>query len=88
MRSIFALGILIALCTSANAAKVHHSKPRDVIVHPSQNEAVPPGGTSFPAVRPFLRSKIEILTRPTSGAVDGDGTSTCLLSLPAEAKIQ
>ena len=25
MRSIFALGILIALCTSANAAKVHNS---------------------------------------------------------------
>jgi hypothetical protein len=48
MRSIFALGILIALCTSANAAKVHHSKPRDVIVHPSQNEAVPPGWYKFP----------------------------------------
>jgi len=48
MRSIFALGILIAFCTSANAAKVHHSKPRDVIVHPSQNEAVPPGWYKFP----------------------------------------
>jgi hypothetical protein len=28
MRSVLALGLLIALCTSANAARVHHSKPR------------------------------------------------------------
>ena len=53
MRSIFGLGILIALCTSANAAKVyhsdpHHSKPRDVIVRPSQDEAVPSGWDKFP----------------------------------------
>jgi hypothetical protein len=38
MRSIFALGVLIALCTSANAATAHHSgshhfQQRDVIVH-------------------------------------------------------
>ena len=36
MRSVLALGLLIALCTSANAARVHHSKPRHVIVRPSQ----------------------------------------------------
>ena len=53
MRSIFALGILIALCTSANAAKVHHSKPRDVIVRPGQNEAVPPGWYKFPGYPPI-----------------------------------
>jgi len=37
MRSVLALGLLIALCTSANAARVHHSKPRHVIVSPSQS---------------------------------------------------
>jgi hypothetical protein len=37
MRSIFALGLLIVLCVSAEAAAVHHSKPRQhVIVRPSQ----------------------------------------------------
>ena len=35
-RSVLALGLLIALCASANAARVHHSKPRHVIVRPSQ----------------------------------------------------
>jgi hypothetical protein len=30
MRSVLALGLLIALCTSANAATVHHFKPRHV----------------------------------------------------------
>ena len=58
MRSIFALGILIALCTSANAARVqhydpHHSKPRDAIIHPSQDEAVPPGWYKFPGYPPI-----------------------------------
>jgi hypothetical protein len=36
MRSVLALGLLIALCTSANAARVHHAKPRHVIVRNSQ----------------------------------------------------
>jgi len=35
-RSVLALGLLIALCASADAARVHHSKPRHVIVRPSQ----------------------------------------------------
>jgi len=30
----------------------------------------PQGGISFPAIRPYLQSRIEILTRPTSEAVD------------------
>jgi hypothetical protein len=38
MRSVLALGLLVALCASADAAKVHHSKPRHVIVRPSQGE--------------------------------------------------
>ena len=37
MRFVFALGLLIAFCASANAAKVHHSKPRQVIVRPTQD---------------------------------------------------
>ena len=37
IRSVLALGLLIAVATSANAAKVHHSKPRNVIVRPSQS---------------------------------------------------
>src|SRR5436190_24213535 len=29
IRSVLTFGLLIALCASAHAAKVHHSKPRD-----------------------------------------------------------
>jgi hypothetical protein len=36
MRCVLVLGLLIALCASANAAKVHHVKPRHVIVRPIQ----------------------------------------------------
>ena len=36
MRSVLALGLLITLCASANAATVHHSKLRHVIVRPNQ----------------------------------------------------
>lgn len=37
MRSVLALGLLIALCGSADAAPVHRSKPRPhVIVSPGQ----------------------------------------------------
>ncbi|MEO6842985.1 MAG: hypothetical protein ABI192_19745 [Bradyrhizobium sp.] len=40
MRSVLALGLFIALCSSANAAgvhRVHHSKPRHAVVRPVQN---------------------------------------------------
>jgi hypothetical protein len=37
MRSVLALGVLIALCASADAARVHHAKPRHVVVRPSQD---------------------------------------------------
>jgi len=38
MRPLFALGLLIALCASADAAGVHHFKPRQhVIVRPSHD---------------------------------------------------
>jgi hypothetical protein len=37
MRSVLALGLLIALCASANAVeRGHHSESRHVIVRPSQ----------------------------------------------------
>jgi hypothetical protein len=39
MRSVLALGLLIALCASASAATVHHSKLRHVIVRPNQGFA-------------------------------------------------
>jgi len=41
MRSVLALGLLIALCASANAARLHHAKPRHVIVRPSQDMVRP-----------------------------------------------
>jgi hypothetical protein len=37
MRSVLALSLLIALCAPANAARVHHAKPRHVIVRPVQS---------------------------------------------------
>jgi len=36
IRSVLGLGLLIALCASADAARVHHTKPRHVIARPSQ----------------------------------------------------
>jgi hypothetical protein len=41
MRSILTLGFLIALCASANAARGHLSKPRHLVVRPSQGVAAP-----------------------------------------------
>ena len=43
MRSILALGLLLALCTSANAAKVRHSKSHAGQLRPAQPIAVPKG---------------------------------------------
>jgi hypothetical protein len=56
MRSILVLGILIALGSSANAAKVHHphyAAPRNVILGPGQEQAVPPGWYKFPGYPPI-----------------------------------
>jgi hypothetical protein len=36
MRSVLALSFLVALCAAADAARMHHSKPRHVIARPSQ----------------------------------------------------
>ena len=43
MRSVMALGLLIALCASANAAKVRHSKLHASHLRPAQPVAVPKG---------------------------------------------
>jgi hypothetical protein len=43
MRSILALGLLLIMCASANAAAARHSRPRQVIVRPDQQVIVPPG---------------------------------------------
>jgi hypothetical protein len=37
MRCVLALGILIALSASADAARVHRSKPQHLVVRPSQS---------------------------------------------------
>ena len=42
MRSVLAVGLLVTLCASADAAAVHHSKPRHFIVRPSRDVVVPP----------------------------------------------
>ena len=43
MRSILAFGLLLALGTSADAAKVHHSKPHAGHLRTAQPAAVPKG---------------------------------------------
>jgi hypothetical protein len=43
MRSVLALGLLITLCASANAAPVHRSKPPEGHLRPGQSVPVPKG---------------------------------------------
>jgi hypothetical protein len=47
MRAVFALGLLITLCTSADAGTAHHPKRGHVIVGPSQG-ATAPARTAVP----------------------------------------
>jgi hypothetical protein len=57
MRSVLALGLLFALCTSANAAvRGHHAKSRQVIVRPSQ--AVSPSYATPGGVRIYRDDSI------------------------------
>lgn len=67
MRSVLALGLLVALCTSANAARVHHVKPQDVIVRPSRDTAVPPGWYRFPGYPPIPPQENRNLDPSTRG---------------------
>jgi hypothetical protein len=54
MRSVLALALLMTLCASANAATVHHAKPRHIIVRPSEGlilrHAIP--GYAYAPARP------------------------------------
>jgi hypothetical protein len=54
MRSVSAVGLLVILCGSANAATVHHLRTRQHDnVHPSQGVTVPPGWYKFPGYPPI-----------------------------------
>lgn len=61
MRSVLALGILVALCTSANAARVHHLKgahhpePRRVFVRPGPS--VDPFRSTDPRFPPIIQDQ-------------------------------
>jgi hypothetical protein len=43
LRSVLALGLLITLCVSANAAPVHRAKPPAGHLRPDQRDAAPKG---------------------------------------------
>jgi hypothetical protein len=68
MRSVLALGLLIALCASANAARVRHSKPRHVIVRPSQSldpRFVRPSQSVDPRFPPVLQDQTPSYNDPS-----------------------
>jgi hypothetical protein len=68
MRSVLALGLLIALCASANAARVHHSKPRHVIGRPSQSldpRFVRPSQSVDPRFPPILQDQTPSYNDPS-----------------------
>jgi len=68
IRSVLALGLLIALCASADAATAHRSKPRHVIVRPSQGVVVPPGWYKFPGYPPIPPEQNRNLDPSTRGS--------------------
>jgi hypothetical protein len=57
MRSVLALSLLIALCAPADAARVHHSKPRHVIVRPVQHVIARPVQSADPRDPPVLEDQ-------------------------------
>ena len=68
MRSVLALGLLIAFCASANAATVHHSKPRHLIVRPSQSmdpRFVRPSQSVDPRFPPVLQDQTPSYNDPS-----------------------
>jgi hypothetical protein len=68
IRSVLALGLLVALCASANAATAHRAKPRHFIVGPSQGVAVPPGWYKFPGYPPIPPEQNRNLDPSTRGS--------------------
>lgn len=54
MRSALAVGLLIILCASADAATAHHFRTRhQVIIQPSQGMCVPPTCYKYPGYPPL-----------------------------------
>jgi hypothetical protein len=54
MHSALALGLLITVCASANAATVHHFRTRHyTTIQPSQGTCVPPACYKFPGYPPL-----------------------------------
>jgi hypothetical protein len=54
MRSALALGLLITLCASANAATVHHFRSHHrIAIQPSQGTCAPPACYKFPGYPPL-----------------------------------
>ena len=62
MRAVLALGLLIALCASANAAKVDHFRARQhITIQPSQGMCVPPACYKFPGYPPLPPEAVRTL---------------------------
>jgi len=68
MRSALALGLLINLCASANAATVHHVRTRHYVTsQPSQGACVPPSCYKFPGYPPLPPGAVRTLDPSTFG---------------------
>jgi hypothetical protein len=68
MRSALALGLLIALCASANAAALHHVRaPNHAAIQPSEGACTPPACYKFPGYPPLPRSAVRVLDPSTFG---------------------
>jgi len=48
MRSLFAVGLLLVLCSSASAANVHHARARHPVVDRPRPNAGPPARFAVP----------------------------------------
>jgi hypothetical protein len=69
MRSIIALGLLVALYTSAGAATVHHFRTRHhITIQPSQGTCVPPACYKFPGYPPLPPEAIRTHDPSTFGS--------------------
>jgi hypothetical protein len=76
MRSILALGLLITLCGSANAATVHHAHRRHAIVRPDQGMIAsdPASGLAYAPLGPPIHSRsapYNEYNEPYTGASQG-----------------
>ena len=73
---ILALGLLITLCGSANAATVHHAHRRHAVVRPNQGMIAPHPASGFayaPPGRPFYHgpAPYNSFNEPYFGASQG-----------------